>query len=741
MATGKADKLRSGFCLALVICGFFLARPAQGELSGYLEYGYMMTDAESTDRTTGATSSKSSSLSQRYSLAASRNLYPLLRIAAGGTFDLNRTETESSGITTTANSNRLNSYADVSLGNQLIAAGFGYSQRTERPARTASEVYSGRLNWRPEGLPTLSIVGSRLLAYDFDRLSNDTVNDALTVSSTFTPFKGLDLAYSGQLTSGENRINFTRNESSSHSLRAGYGTSFWDSRVSVQSNYNITLRELKNEKLPLFVAPSEGRGTLKFIQPITNPLILSFTNLQPLELSALPLLNLRTTDTKLITAKFDLSRGNLAPTAIRLTVDAATADEINKPSNGLKASLESYFADPTRVTWYASSDGNSWTQIGPFAPRYGVFFTPTNDRYEAFEFIISSGGRPFIAVVLKQYADPAVIAMPASVRISQFLPFAEPLPGSAFRTETTSGAFDLATRVMILKDPNLSYDFSLRLTHDKRSGSDLLINHSIVNGLSLTHQMSETLSTFAHANREDSDTAGKKRNSTGWGGGFNYTPLRTLSLMTTYSGRTETADGLTGTSHAISMINSAELYRGVILGISAAASTQTRQETVGETSSDVLGGTAGLTLQPHRAVTLTAGFSESHQWITGAGRPRRVTYNRSADTGIGFNPLQGVYLSASLSYSLQSENPSQTTMNFGGSWAPFRDGALQLTVSYREGSTSFGERDRSFVQGLRWNIRPGTYLDVSHQMQWTENSSTGTSGASDGYLANLRIAL
>lgn len=80
-----------------------------------------------------------------------------------------------------------------------------------------------------------------------------------------------------------------------------------------------------------------------------------------------------------------------------------------------------------------------------------------------------------------------------------------------------------------------------------------------------------------------------------------------------------------------------------------------------------------------------------------------------------------------------------TTRNIGGTWSPFRDGALQLSFSYNEAyNSSANQKDRTIVPSMRWNIRGGSYLDMSYL--YLKSTSVSQSSESRTFSSTLRFA-
>ena len=96
------------------------------------------------------------------------------------------------------------------------------------------------------------------------------------------------------------------------------------------------------------------------------------------------------------------------------------------------------------------------------------------------------------------------------------------------------------------------------------------------------------------------------------------------------------------------------------------------------------------------------------------GSPETSSSTQTGDLTVTFNPLPSIYLFGSYTINAQTNRKTQTARSIGGSWSPFRGGALLLNTSYRENIDNSGNKDSAIVQSLRWNIRSGWFLDLSY---------------------------
>jgi hypothetical protein len=191
------------------------------------------------------------------------------------------------------------------------------------------------------------------------------------------------------------------------------------------------------------------------------------------------------------------------------------------------------------------------------------------------------------------------------------------------------------------------------------------------------------------------------------------TPLPTLGGTMNYSIRQDKTDAITKLSQGLTMSSTAELYRGVNLGLTIGGGMSSDSNGKKQQS---LSTNLGVNLLPHRTMSINIGATDSENWASGGDTDsdNRSSYNRSIDATITYNPLQAVYLFGTFNMIIQSKQKIQTAQSIGGSWAPFRDGALQLNVSYRETIQADGTKETSFSNSIHLTIRPGMALDISY---------------------------
>jgi hypothetical protein len=298
-------------------------------------------------------------------------------------------------------------------------------------------------------------------------------------------------------------------------------------------------------------------------------------------------------------------------------------------------------------------------------------------------------------------------------------------PGQSQSNSQLSGLFDLNAKARLLSIPIIFYDVSFHLDHTKSDTQALTSRYSVVNGLSLNHRFTPILSTNARIAREDSyDPQAGSRSSSSASISFSSQTLPTLTQSLNYGYRQDTDAGITKKQHSLNLSNSAEIYRGISLSLSGGGSLLTDNTGNDQKSLTVTG---ALNLVPHKTVSINLTASDSRSWSILPNLPETDSATQTGDLSVTYNPLPSVYLFGSYTINAQRDRKTLTTQSIGGSWSPFRDGALLFNTSYRENIDNSGNKDRTIVEGLRWNIRAGWFLDLSYLI----DMGTATSQTTD----------
>ena len=266
-----------------------------------------------------------------------------------------------------------------------------------------------------------------------------------------------------------------------------------------------------------------------------------------------------------------------------------------------------------------------------------------------------------------------------------------------------------SARFRILNVPLLYYDFSY--FYDKTS--DGQTTETMSNGFSLTQRLTSMLSTTAQAAREDGTQANEKRTAYIYDASLLATPYRTITSAIVFSGTDATVDGKTYDSDSLFLNGSANVYRGVDIGVSAGGTVET--ESNGEkVTSDTA--TLSANVLPYKNMTWTflLGYTTEDQTY-----PGHVPLNQDTRRGLvslSYNPFTNLYLFGSLNATGQPAQKIDVLQNYSLNWTPFPDGALQFRFAYNETEdTLAGIFERIVSPGVRYNINAWSFLDLSFQ--------------------------
>ncbi|NTV48431.1 MAG: hypothetical protein HGB32_06700 [Geobacteraceae bacterium] len=736
-------------------------------IGGYAEYNYSLLDSKLSN-TNGITKTKSSSLNQRYSLTLDKSITPTLRLSAMGNFDKGSADNDIDGVTTTSDASRINTNADLSYTNGIFNGGAGFSKRQETsksngvPTPTLfSDSYNARFGWKPEDFPSLDVLYSIFNNYDEYRTAQDNTASTLTVSSRYKPHETMDINYSANYSTLNSRLAGLESQSLGQSLRVSYNDMFFRDRISISTSYNIATQDSTTQ--------NNGTAPVSFLTLLTINQISFATS----TLSDLP------TDFPLLNALQVVNATDLAneyiqsTTTIRKNVGIKSNSDINvirMPvtfKNNKDEIINNYIQDiditninatflssespdgghKIKVYKNPNSDGTVWGLIKSATVSFKRLEHPTYDpktKVIGFEIVLGET-IPFGTTIKVEIETIKNIPNNTSSIQSINLAFPEvfqqettPLkPGQSRSSSQISGLYNLNMKAKLLNTAALFYDFGFNLDHTKSDVQAFTYRYTVVNGLNFNHRLSQTLNTSTRVAREDAvDPTAGTRSSSSASISLSSQTLPTLSQSATYGFRVENGTGVSRTSHSMNLSNSAELYRGISLSLSGGGSAVTDSNGTNQKSLTV---TSGLNLTPHKTVSINLSASNSETWASATGKPETSSSTKTGDLTATYNPLPAIYLFGSFGINAQTSRKTQTAQSIGGSWAPFRGGALLLNTSYRENIDNSGNKDSAIVQSLRWNIRSGWYLDVSYLI--SKNSATSQETDTQVFNTALRLSL
>jgi hypothetical protein len=735
--------------LLACLAGIMLPASAHADsIGGFLEYGYSRNKSTTTDSSGETTDTDSNSFLQRYFLSLDRTIYPQLRFSGGGIFEKFTNNATSDGIDSDSEATRFVPRAELTLSNPFYNAGIGYTRREDSSESDGVstptaivETISSRLGFKPVGLPTLDLLYTRTNYFDEDRELRDTTNDAYSLFSNYKPTKDLEVSYLGQYTKQTDKLNDREITSTTHNGRVSYSREFLEGRASFAGTYNITQQNTENQTLiasPLPITAAVARSA----SPPAGTDITSFDFSTPTPI----LTNGSGTDIQsglLIgsTASLTPEASHIYHFGLDLQIAAPTNTIFLTVGPSVELTTAQILAVTAQFDWsvYASNDNAQWTLVTgpqkfPFRPTgsigvldnsYELTFPDTTARY--FKVVV----QPLRITPPPSTTGPIelyVTELRSFVRISETT--------KSTSTDSLFQILNLNGRVLLFEPGTVTYEFFYNLN---KSETDFFntTRYTISNALRAQHRFNRILTGAARVSREDTSDPQEDRVAYIYSASLQATPFPTLSHTLVYSGRTESGGNKeTSSNNSIFLSNFASPYPGVDLNLLTGYTTNT-SDTGQKTDSLTL--SIGSSFVPNPKLTLNINYAGTNTKQSGGGTIDQDKTTQRGDVGVSFTPVPAIYLNATYGVQTETDRDRVEVQSYGGSWAIFRDGALQLNITYSETiSPTTNEKFRSFSPSLRWNIRPGSYLDISYLSSHSE-SVTVTNADFTTIAARLRI--
>jgi hypothetical protein len=717
-----------------------------------LTYAHNTTTA--TDAAGTATDSSARAFFQQYSLTADQRLYPNLRLLASGLFQKTESTTSTNGQGTWADVTLRRPYIDLTLRTPVFAVGVNYNSVTTESkaldARTTTfkhDAYGGILGWKPEGLPSLEMTLTRSYNYDVDRTMLDTVSDQVSLFSRYDPTRTVRLRYQGNYFDSQDRLRDIESKTIGNDVRVNYDDQYLRDRVTVSAYYDYGHRVTE--------ITTSGQGTVNFQVLAVDGLFLNSDNLLTDPLRSAPFLidNTMTGPTNATNNIGSATSATSPPdTAARnIGLQFAAATEMNAldvwvysvTGATIDTAVPAYLPLPVAgsFTWavYTSPDNLNWRlhQTGVSAPyeidaarpgvgRFEITFPNVTTKYikvvvsPLSPFAAGGQGRDFPGVYVTELQ--AIIARPAA-----------DVTGTSSGTSQLAG---LSTKVMILKIPALYYDFSYFYNKSESQFATSRIT-TMSNALTVLHQFNPVFSGTARGERvDDSDITGDAV-SLRFSTQITAVPLRTLSHTLGYSTGTRQSPTGRSTSQALTLTNTAELYRNITAFLNGGLSSSTAET---DQKIDAMTYSWGINLIPAETLNITLSSSYEKSDRSGGGVPASSQFSRAKEASVSYYPFRALYLYASRSERSGSDQPRDTLTNFGLNWSPFQGGDLQFNFAYSESRRALDNSiDKIVTPSLRWNITRWTYTVAAYNS--TRNTSDFGQSTSRTYSVSLNMSL
>ncbi len=177
---------------------------------------YEINNNEITTKSTGRTEkTERTKFSQLYNLEVQKEIFPALRLNAGGLFEQDHSRNESDDPTISdseSHETAIRPFADLKLETPLLEATLGYRESEVKQSRSAVtterrylEEYSASLNWDPIDLPEVDLFFTRNLTHN-DPLTSDQQVDTYQLRSRYA-FNDYRLSYNHTTNESLNKIS------------------------------------------------------------------------------------------------------------------------------------------------------------------------------------------------------------------------------------------------------------------------------------------------------------------------------------------------------------------------------------------------------------------------------------------------------------------------------------------------------------------------------------------------------
>jgi hypothetical protein len=742
--------------LACAAAAVFPGAAAADGLNAFMEFDFTRSDIKSTDPSGVSARANLDSFIQRYNINIDKNPYPLLQLRAGGIFEYDMVNSTSEGTTNRANATQISPNASMSLSDTVFPVNLGYTRRETKSAVNGiasptmiSDSYSASLGWHPAELPPWDFSYLRANQFDKDRTITDRSTDNFTWSSTYKAEK-LNLSYQGSYGTTTDRRGNLGTESLNNTGQVSYADQFFRNRVNLQTNYTLSLSETS--------ITSTGQGEILSTPSLINGALFKVTpdntTVPPVTVTdgALPPNGGLSDGTARvnIVAVAPLPPGTQDNFGLDLARQVPVSTLYLPVISGTNPRPANISQIAGRFVWavYTSDsvNGDHWTRVQTVTQTFGTDPSGVSDTV-GFILDFATVSTRFIKAVV---TPVQVTALPPpglipgvtinSILVTRIQPFrrqpAASFPGG--KTKNLTGLYNLAARVILLNAPNLSYDMSFTLLHSN-SDTDSSKTFYVSNGLSLVHRFNAIFSGFARVAISNNKAQGAPLTSNiSASAALNVTPLPTLNHSIVYNASIGYTNGKQNSQNALFLNNSVGLYKGVSLSVNGGVSTATSSN--GRISdSTVLN--AGISVNPHKRLTLGITYGEQASKSSGGGSPDSADFSRRISASAAYNPFDTLYLNGSWNMNMQKNQPTGTTQNYSVSWAPFSGGALQFSFAYSESlSLPDNTTTRSAAPSIRWNIRPGATFDLGYLYSET-SSPVGGAAAVNSLTTTLRITL
>jgi hypothetical protein len=703
----RVSVLATGVLLAVLLLHSQPARADGISFSAQPSFGWSSTTSSFADGT--RSTSEASTFGHTYRLGLSQSIYPHLSVNAGGTFDQQIGWVAIPGPASRNDTFNWTGFAGLTFGDDVIGGGFGYDHQSQWSASRFAGQFSqsptlardglnASLHWAPADLPKFTLNASRSDSYDLGRTFVDQQTDAASLTAAYTPVKNLDLSYSLGWTRPEDHLTGTITNTISNTARASYGGSYLADRGTYFASYGVTSASSDTTagETGLVTTPVFPTGGLSAVE--TFPADARTITLDPNP----ALIDANLASGAAVDLGFALSAaGDVRPREMGFET-AFPFPAVSRIFVWVSQQLPFSVANAFSWTAYQSDDNLHWKEI-PISPP--VAFGLLDNR---FEITIPRTHSKFFKVVTRPLpVGFTTDARYASILVTEIQAQDLTTVVGHVRTSNSSGDLLATTRIAILQGrESLAFDSTARVA---QPGPVQTWSYNFVNGLSYGQPLGKDARMSSRFERSDFYAPSGHLATNRLSGNVTHQPIPAVQNSAAASAEVREAGAGYARNVATTLTNRTQFLP--TLGLSDAFSYGvTIDERERSTQSGQ--GTIGLTLAPLK--TLTANGSYSYQWSqgTGGGAPPTTSHGQSLSGSATWSPYPALFFAGSI-LRTWIEHPS-TLVSFSAGFSPLRDGQLQLSLNYGETYESATQRrSRTYGTSIRWNFRPGYYLEAS----------------------------
>ncbi|WP_243371563.1 hypothetical protein [Geotalea sp. SG265] len=693
-------------------------------INGSAEFDAYLSRSKSKDGAGMVTSdSRGTDFMHKYNLSLDSSLFPLLKLSAGSTFLQDINTMHDMGTSSRSKSTTLSPYLDLMLNNSLYQAALGYSRNQnwqsgtqELVPSTVNDEYHASFGWRPVGLPDLSVRLSHANTFDVDRVTQDMTTNMATLGSQYT-YKALKLGYQFTGTETMDNLHGTDNTSLLNNGSVGYSDQFFNRRVSVYAHYNLN---------HLTSTTKAGNGGFVDTEAINYDTWLyshNFDQSQSTGDTELKSDDLKSVGINLLPpdplAVWGVGLGFSNPTEINKLKVFVSVSGSNLTSSYLLQQMKSYF---TWQIWLKDKDTDNWRMS-----NVTVTATPEfNQSQQWFTLDLNAPVKTkYIKVVVNwpiMNVDPKWNGV--QIKVTDLQAF---LSQPAAQVQGTSSRFSQTFNTDVRTKITDSLYHNLNLSLSNTTGGELA--YVLDNNLTYDHRLNSMFTVGASAGREDLLSGGLHSSAYLYSASLKATPLPGLNNALVYSGRIDQAVNGTSESNSIFLTNTAQPYKGVAFNLSGGYSLST--DARGQKSEN-LSFVSGASIAPRQDLNFTMSYNRSLTSASGGtpglGASAAITgASQSGQMGATYRPFPNLYLFASLGIQQAESKKTQYIQNYGGTWSPFPDGALQFNIAYNESANSTNnEKNSSLTPSISWKVAPKAMLSLSYSLLRTDSLVAST---------------